>query len=304
MPEKTIGHRTIELSSLDKVFFPGEGLTKGDVVDYYECVADFMLPWLRDRPLAMKRYPDGIEGKSFFQKERPDYFPDWIDHVSVKKEDGTVDQVVCNHAATLVYLANQACLTPHVFLAVTDKPRHPDQLLFDLDPADDGFSSVQFAARALKTLMDEIECPVFCKTSGSRGLHLVVPLDRSADFDRARGLARKIADAVVEREPDRLTTEVRKNARKGRLFIDVLRNAYGQHCVAPYALRARPGAPVATPLDWDEAVSEEMTAQRYTLKNIFRRLSAKQDPWEDLRRRAVSVSALEDRLERLRDQQG
>lgn len=299
MTERKVGNRTLELSNLDKVFFPAEGLTKGDVVDYYERVAEFMLPWLRDRPLAMKRYPDGIGGKSFFQKERPEYFPDWIDHVSVKKEDGTVDQVVCNNAATLVYLANQACLTPHVFLALTDRPRHPDQLLFDLDPSDDDFSSVQFAARTLKTLLDELGCASFCKTSGSRGLHVILPLDRSADFEAARELAKKLAAVVVDREPDRLTTEVRKDARKGRLFIDVLRNSYGQHCVAPYALRARAGAPVATPLDWDEALSGGMSAQRYTIRNIFQRLSRKDDPWGKMKRRAVSVSAVEKRLDEL-----
>jgi bifunctional non-homologous end joining protein LigD len=241
-----VGRRTVEVSNPDKVLFLDDGITKGDLVDYYRRVAEFMLPHLRDHPVAMERYPDGIAGQRIFQKDVPDYFPHWIDRVKVHKEGGTLQQVVCEDAATLAYLANQACITPPVFLSRTDRP---DQLIFDLDPADDDFEEARVAALWLRSLLEELELPAFAKTTGGKGIHLTVPLDRRADFDTVRGFARDAAEELARRHPDRLTTEQRKDKRKGRLYLDVMRNAYAQTAVPPYAVRARPGATVAAPLD-------------------------------------------------------
>lgn len=267
-------------------------MTKGDLVDYYERVADTMLPHLRDRFVSMHRWPDGIEGGDFYQKNAPDYFPDWIRTETVEKEDGTNRQVVIDDAATLVYLADQACVTPHMWLSRAGSPRHPDRMVFDFDPSDDweaSFDAVRWAARRLRAVLEDIGLESWVMTSGSRGLHVHVPLDAKSDFDEVKGLSRDVAELLARRYPDRLTTEVRKKERADRIFIDYLRNEYAQTTVAPYAVRARPGAPVATPIDWDELSASEMGPRRYTVRNIFRRLGRKDDPWREMNQKAQSI---------------
>lgn len=295
----TVGGQTIKLSNHDKVLFPESRLTKGDLVDYYQRIAEVALPYYRDRPLSMHRFPDGIGAEGFFQKDAPDHFPDWIERVKLEKQNGTVNYVLANNAATLVYLANQGCITPHLSLARRDKPNHPDRLIFDLDPSDDDFSKLQDAAKNLKDLLDELDLASFVQTTGSRGLHVVVPLDRSVDFDTARGFARALAECLAERHAGALTIEQRKNKRGDRVFLDYLRNAYGQTAVAPYAVRAIEGGPVATPLRWDEVGAGDLDPQGYTMTNIFRRLAQIDDPWAGLTRRACSIAAALRRLSEL-----
>lgn len=289
--------RTIEVSNPDKVFFPGEGITKGEVVDYYRRVAEVMLPHLEDRPLSMHRFPDGIGAESFFQKEVPDYFPDWVRRVTVRKEGGRVTHVVCEDAPTLVYLADQACLTPHVWLSRADRPDHPDRLVLDLDPPDGGVAETRSAAQATRDLLRELGLECFLMTTGSRGYHVMVPLDRRAGFDTVRGFARRVAQLLVAREPERLTTEHRKNRRGPRVFLDYFRNGYAQTTVAPYSLRARPGAPVATPIDWEELSGTD--PESYTIRNLFRRLAQKHDPWERLPNQGASLTEPARRLDAL-----
>lgn len=295
----TLDGHEIELSSLDKVLFPEAGLTKGDLIAYCRRIADVALPHYRDRPLSMQRFPDGIAAEGFFQKQAPDYFPHWIERVELAKQDGTVSYVVANSAATLVYLANQGCITHHLSLARRDEPERPDRLIFDLDPTDDDFAKVQAAATSLKTLLDELDLPSFVMTTGSRGLHVAVALDRSAVFDEARAFAGDLARCLARREPGALTVEQRKNKRGDKLFLDTLRNAYGQTAVAPYAVRAIEGAPVATPLRWDEVGAGDLTARSYTIENIFRRLAQIEDPWSDIARRGCSIAAARRRLAKL-----
>lgn len=284
------GH-DIELSSRDKVFFPDAGITKGDIVDYYRRIAEVALPHYRDRPLSMQRFPDGIAADGFFQKNAPKYFPEWIETADLAKEDGTVRHVLANSAATLVYLADQGMITPHLGLSRVDAIDAPDRLIFDLDPSDGDFTKVQNAARHIHAALDDLEAPAFVQTTGSRGLHVVVPLDRSADFDAIREAAQRIAETLAARYPDALTVAQRKARRGNRVYLDTGRNAYGQTAVAPYGVRARPGAPVATPLDWDEALAVDMTPQKYTIANIFRRLGNKNDPWAGISRAAISAEA-------------
>jgi bifunctional non-homologous end joining protein LigD len=290
-----VGRRTVEVSNPGKILYP-DGITKGDLVDYYRRVAKRMLPHLRGRPVAMERYPDGIDGQRIFQKDVPDYFPDWIERVKVHKEGGSLQHVVCDQAATLVYLANQACVTPHVFLSRADRLDHPDQLIFDLDPAGDDFEEARLAALALRDLLRELELPSFAKTTGGKGLHLTVPLDRRADFDTVRGFARDVADLLAARQPDRLTTEQRKDKRKGRLYLDAMRNAYAQTAVPPYAARARPSATVATPLDWSEVEDRSLRPSSFTIASALERTG---DPWKDLRRHGRSLSRARRRLNAL-----
>jgi len=245
--------REIELSSLEKVLYPRDGITKGDVVDYYARVADTMLPHVRGRFLSMHRWPDGLDGEGFYQKQAPDHFPDWIRTERVEKEGGSNRQVVVDEPATLVYLAQQACLTPHPWLSRADKPRAPDRMVFDFDPSgEEGFDEVRWAARELRSVLAELDLASFVMTTGSRGLHVHVPLERRAEFDGVKGFARGVARLLADRHDDRLTVEVRKDKRKGRVFVDYLRNEYAQTAVAPYGVRARKDAPVAAPIDWDE----------------------------------------------------
>jgi len=293
------GHR-IELKNLDKAFFPDDGISKGDVVDYYREMAAVMRPHLEDRPLSLQRFPDGIGKDGFFQQDRPDYFPDWIADVALERAgdgDAPVRHVLCNDTASLVYLANQAVLTLHGWLSRASRPRHPDRMIFDLDPPDDDFTAVVFAARRVGELMRAIGLTPHVMTTGSRGLHVVAPLDGSVDFDTVRTLARRMADHLASQHPDRLTVEQRKDKRAGWLYLDVMRNAYGQTAVVPYVLRAKPGAPAATPLDWDELDRSGLGPQRYHLRNIRQRLGQKDDPWKDIGAQVVSAKLARERLQ-------
>lgn len=305
MSERTIDldGQTITLERLGKVLFPDDEITKGDLIDYYRRIAPAALPYLRERPLTMQRFPDGIAAQGFYQKEAPDYFPDWIRRVSIRVEedDEDQDQVVCDDAATLVYLANQAVITPHIWLSRTDKLDQPDKMIFDFDPADDDFDPIRWAARTMRAFLEEVGLQSFVMTTGSRGLHVVVPLDRSQDFDTVRKFARDCAEIVAGRHPERLTTAMRKEQREGRLFLDYLRNAYAQNSVAPYAVRALPGAPVATPLDWQELDDSSLHARTYTMGNIFRRLGQKEDPWRDMMGHAQDLKQATQRLDQVTD---
>lgn len=292
------GNHTIELSRPGKVLFPDDDITKKDLVDYYRKMAGQLLPFLKNRPLVMHRYPDGIFESSFYQKEVPDYFPEWIDTVEIDlRGNGKSSMVMCNNEATLLYLASQASITPHIWLSTSDNPEKPDRIVFDLDPPEDGFELVQNAAKDLKQLFDRMEMHCYAMTTGSEGMHVLVMLDGAADFDDARKFAHMVAERLVGMNPDTYTTETRKDKRRGRLFIDYLRNAYGQTTVAPYAVRARKGAPVATPIDWNEAGKGDMSAQKYHIGNIFRRLSARDDPWSHINKHRYSVSTALKKLE-------
>jgi len=286
-----IDGQEVNVTHADKILFPEDGISKGELIDYYCRVAETMLPHLRGRPVSMLRYPDGIEGKSFYQKQASAYFPDWIHYAAVPKKEGGVNrQVVCDDAATLVYLANQACITPHVFLSRDDRLNFPDRMIFDLDPQDEDFSLVVRGATELRDLLMEAGLTPFVMTTGSRGLHVTVPLLRLADFDDVRYFAQVIAAVLVERDPDRYTTEMSIKKRGDRLFIDTLRNSYAATAVPPYAVRPKPGAPVATPLSWDELDDRKLTSRSYTIRNLFHRLDRIGDPWADIDRHAGRIS--------------
>ena len=298
-----IGAHEIELSNQDKVLFPDDGLTKGDLVRYYSDCSEWVVRHAEGRPLTLHRFPDGIGTDGFYQQDRSDYFPDWIESVAVERSgsDGEVDHVLCNDPATLIYLANQAVITLHGWLSRTPRLSCPDRLVFDLDPPDDDFSAIVTAARQVREALESLELTPFVMTTGSRGLHVVAPLDGGEDFAFVRGFARDLADYLAERFADALTTEQRKDKRRGRLYLDVMRNAQGQTAVLPYAVRAKPGAPIATPLDWDELGNKGMHAQRYTMGNIRRRMAQKDDPWAAMEHHGGNAAAAQRALDRLRD---
>jgi bifunctional non-homologous end joining protein LigD len=296
----TVGRRRVEVSSPDKVLYPDDGITKADLVDYYKQMATHILPYLVDRPIAMERYPDGLAGERIFQKNVPRYFPEWVSRVRIPKQGGSLQHVLVDTPATLVYLANQSCITVHAFLSKADRLHYPDQLIFDLDPPGSEFQLARRIALDLRQLLEEeLRLPSFVKTTGGDGLHLVVPLDRSEDFDQVRSFARDVGLLLSQRDQDRVTIELRKQKRGNRLFVDVMRNAYAQTAVPPYVVRARRAAPVATPLDWEEVRDPRLRPDRFTLRTIFGRLARVPDPWRNLGRRARSLRAARERLERL-----
>ncbi len=292
--------RSIEVSKPDKVLFPDERITKRDLASYYSEMGERMLPHVRERALTMHRYPDGIDGSDFYQKETPDYFPDWIDRRTLPKEDGEVTYVVANDVATLVYLSDQAVITPHVTLSRVDRPEYPDRMIFDLDPPEDSddIDMVRESVKRVGEVLDRLQLNAFLTTTGSRGFHILVPLDRSEAFSDVNDFARDLASAAAKFFPDLLTVAQRKSKRGDRVFVDYLRNAYGQTTFAPYAVRALPGAPVATPLEWSELST---TGPRdYTMSSVRRRLGQKPDPWEELDgRRGQSLATARDELEEM-----
>jgi bifunctional non-homologous end joining protein LigD len=250
-----IGAHTIDISSRDKIFFSQAGLTKGDLIDYYQNVGGVMVPHMKRYGVSMQRFPDGLEGEGFYTKDAPDYFPDWIKTVKIpKREGGSFEAPIVDKPAVLVYLADQAMITLHLYLSRTDNLEHPDKMIYDLDPPADSkeYEAVRQAALDVRALMAELDLRAWVQTTGSKGFHVVVPLDRSLDFDEVRRFARNVALVLVRRHEDKYTLEQRKNKRKGRIFLDTLRNSYGATAVAPYAVRALAGAPVATPLEWQE----------------------------------------------------
>ncbi|MFE4775830.1 non-homologous end-joining DNA ligase [Streptomyces sp. NPDC056713] len=301
-----VGRRTLDIHRPDKVLFPASGsgkeYTKSDLVEYYRAVARFMLPHLRGRPLMLERHPDGIDGPQFMQKNTPDHYPDWIDRVEVPKEGGTVVHTVCEDTATLVYLADQACITLHRWLSRTDRTDRigePDRLVFDLDPPDGGdFTSVRQAARLMGELLDELKLPAGLMTTGSRGLHVVVPLTRRHAFDEVRDFATDVASTLADAHPDDLTIEARKEDRGDRLYLDVQRNAYAQTVVAPFAVRAKPGAPVAVPISWSQLDDPNLDARRWSIADAAEQGRA--DPWAGLMQRGRSLGPARRLLDSLR----
>lgn len=300
--ELVIGGTKVTVSRADKVLFPDDGITKGELVEHYRRVAPLMLPWLRDRPLAFNRYPDGLSGESFFQQAAPNHAPDWVRRVTMPKEGGHLERLICEDEPTLVFLANQAAVTLHSWLSRIDRPERPDQVLFDLDPPQHDFAEACWAACRLRDLLCELDLASLIKTTGGRGLHVMVRLARTHEFDSVRGFALAVAELLAAREPKRLTIEPRKASRQGRLYLDVTRNAYGQHAGAPYSVRARPGAPVATPLDWCELEDRGLRPDSFTLRTIERRL--RDDAWDEMPAPYRSLGPAFDRLQSLRAEAG
>lgn len=295
-----VGRHVIQLSNLEKELFPKDYITKGDLIQYYHNIADIMIPHMKNHPITMQRFPNGITQEGFYQKDISDYFPAWIKSVPVtKQEGGIVRYALCNDAATLIYLANQGCITLHLWLSTKSKLDYPDRLIFDLDASHKDFASVKKTAFLLKDVFETLELVPFVMTTGSRGLHVVVPLKKRDTFDEVRSFARDLAEYLVHEHPDMLTLEMHKEKRKKRIFLDILRNAFGQTGVAPYAVRALPGAPVATPITWQELQKSVSDSQQYTIKNIFRRLGRRDDPWDKFDTQARSLSSARKKLRAL-----
>lgn len=284
-----VGRHAIAVTHGDRLVFAESGITKGEIVEHYRRVAPHMLPHVRGRPVMMQRFPGSDGSAAVYQKAIPSHFPEWIQRVTVPKVGGTVTHVVCEDPATLVYIANQGCITPHVWLSRVGALDRPDRMIIDLDPGAGGVEDARFAAGAARQLLAEAGLVPYLMATGSRGYHVVVPLRPAEGFEEVRAVAFGLAEVLARRAPDRLTTEFHKKDRQGRLFLDCNRNAWAQTAVPVYAVRPKEGAPVAVPLAWEEL--ERTEPDGWTVRTLGRRLEQVPDPWRGFTRHARSLDA-------------
>jgi bifunctional non-homologous end joining protein LigD len=284
------GRHTIEITHPDKAMFERPEVTKRELVRHYESVAAAMAPHIRGRPLALESFPRGTSQRGFFMKSIPSHFPGWVDRAEVPKKGGSLTQVIGGQTATLVYLAGQNVVTPHIWLSRVDALRQPDRLIIDLDPSPGiGFAAVRAAARAAGERLRVAGLVPHAMVTGSRGIHVVCPLRRGPSFPDVHAYARALAEEMVDDDPRHLTLEWRRDDRGARIYLDVNRINYAQHAVAPYAVRARPGAPVAMPIRWDELDDRRLAPDRWTTRTAGRRLADEGDAWKGIARRARTL---------------
>jgi bifunctional non-homologous end joining protein LigD len=282
----------------EKVLFPDDGITKGELASYYETIAPAMLPHIRNRPITMERYPAGIGKKGFMQKDVSKGFPEWLERVEVPKKSGTVNHPIVRDTRSLLWLANQNTITPHVWTSRAPNLYQPDLCVFDLDPSEDDSDALRAAALGLRDLLDELGLPSWVKTSGSKGFHIAVPLDGKARFGEVSGFAHAVATVLVKRDPRRLTLEFSKADRAGRILVDTGRNGYSASFAATYAVRAKAGAPVSAPCTWEELERGEVGPRTFTLRTMADRIAPVGDLWSDMRRRKRSLRRAMEKLRR------
>jgi len=287
------GARAVAITHPEKVLFPESGITKGELCSYYEALAPLMLPHVAGRPITMERYPAGIANKGFIQKDVSKGFPSWLERVAIDKrsakEPGVVHYPLANDAPSLLWLANQNSITPHVWTARAPSLDRPDLCVFDLDPAGEDAGALRAAALLVRDLLVELELPSFVKTSGSKGFHIVVPLGGEAGFDDVWRFAHGAGALLVKRAPALLTQEFIKTDRGGRIFVDTARNAPGATFAAVYAVRPKPGAPVSAPCTWEEVAGGAVGPRSFTLRSTPARIAEVGELWQGLenQRRAL-----------------
>jgi bifunctional non-homologous end joining protein LigD len=266
----------------EKVLFPDDGITKGELAAYYETLAPVILPHLRGRPLTMERYPAGIGKEGFWQKDVSKGFPQWLQRVDVPKKDGIVHHPIVTDTQSLLWVTNQNTVTHHVWASRAPDLHHPDVCVFDLDPSVDDAAAVRATALDLRDLLAEFALRSWVKTSGSKGFHIVVPLDGSATMGDAARFAHGVGSLFVSRFPERLTQEFAKVDRGGRIYVDTGRNGYSATFAAAYTVRAKPGAPVSAPCTWEEIERGDVEPRTVTLRNMPARIAAVGDLWGDM----------------------
>ena len=281
----------------EKVLFPDDGITKGELAAYYEAIAPVMVPHIRNRPVTMERYPAGIDKKGFWQKSVTKGFPDWLERVDVPKKDGVVHHPLVTDTQSLLWVTNQNTITQHVWVSRVPKLYYPDVCVFDLDPSrDDEPDVLRAAALALRDLLDELGLPSWVKTSGSKGFHIVVSLDGSARTGEVARFAGAVGKLLVARDPDHLTQEFSKADRGGRILVDTGRNGYSATFAAAYTVRAKPGAPVSAPCTWDEVESGAVGPRTFTLRTMGERIKKVGDVWQNIQKRKRSLADASARL--------
>ena len=279
----------ITITHPEKILFPDDGITKGELAAYYEAIAPAMLPHLVGRPVTMERYHRGIGAKGFFQKDVSRGFPDWLERAEVPKKGGVVRHPIVRDARGLLWLANQNSITPHVWTSRVPNLSHPDVCVFDLDPSDDRPEVLRTATLALRDLLRELGLASWVKTSGSKGFHILVSLDGAAGFGEVARFAHAVAAVLVARDPAHLTQEFSKADRGGRIYVDTGRNGWSATFAAAYAVRAKPGAPVSAPCTWDEIERGEVGPRTFTVRTMAARMAACGDLWAELPRQRQSL---------------
>ena len=284
----------------EKVLFPDDGITKGELAGYYESIAPIMLPHLRGRPVTMERYPAGIGSEGFWQKNVSRGFPEWLERIAVPKKGGTVHHPLVTNTRALLWMVNQNAITPHVWVSRVPKLRYPDVCVFDLDPSrEDDPDTLRAAALGVRDLLNEIGLPSWVKTSGSKGFHIVLSLDGKSDTGEVARFAHEVGTVLVKRDPRRLTQEFSKADRGDRILIDTGRNGYSATFAAAYAVRAKPGAPVSAPCTWAEIERGAVSPRALTLRTMADRIEKVGDLWSDMPRRRRALGRAAARLRRL-----
>lgn len=299
MTKIKVGSYIIDITNKEKIYFPKDNITKDDLIDYYVKISTYMLKHIKDRPIMMQRFPEGILGQSFYQKNSADYFPSWIKTIKIPKSDGYTNFVLCQNTATLIYLANLGTITFHTWLSRFNALDNPDKLIFDLDPSTTDFSKVIKLALLLKELLEQTGLTPYVMTTGSHGLHVVVPIIPKVDFKYSKMFADNCANILLKQHPELVTLQLRKDKRENKIFIDTLRNQFGATAVAPYSVRPYPKAPIATPLEWHELQDPKLKSQTYNIVNIFDRLEKLEDPWKDIFKKKKSLTAAWAKLEKI-----
>jgi bifunctional non-homologous end joining protein LigD len=283
----------------EKVMFPDDGITKGDLAAYYEAVAQVMLPHIKGRPITMERYPAGIGKKGFWQKDVSKGYPDWLERVEVPKKDGVVHHPVITDVRSLLCVTNQNTITQHVWISRVPELYYPDICVFDLDPSKDDAASVRAAAIGLRDLLEELGLPSWVKTSGSKGFHIVVPLDGKSKMGDVARFADAVGRLFVSHAPDHLTQEFAKADRKGRIYVDTGRNGYSATFAAAYTVRAKRGAPVSAPCSWEELERGEVEPTSFDLRTMPARIDQVGDLWAGMARRRRSLKGPIEKLKRM-----
>jgi bifunctional non-homologous end joining protein LigD len=282
--------REVKLTHPDREIWPGDGITKRELYDYFGAIAEVMLPHVRDRPVSMQRFRGSVEDGGFFMKEVPKGAPDWVQTVEVPKRGGVVHHVLANDRETLQWLAQQGCVTPHVFTERADRLDRPDRLVVDLDPSHEDFAAVRRAAQVVGEGFRAAGLEPFAMVTGSRGIHVVTPLKRTRSTEDVYAWIRAFAAELAAAHDAELTTEFHKDRRDDRIYLDVARNGVAQTVVPPYAPRPRPHAPVATPLRWAELDDGNLKPDAWTLRTIGGRLDELGgDPWKDINMSAAAL---------------
>jgi bifunctional non-homologous end joining protein LigD len=287
------------ISHPEKVLFPADGITKSDLAAYYEAMAPFALPHVRGRPVTMERYPAGIDKQGFWQKDVSKGMPDWLKRVEVPKKDGVVHYPVITDVRSIMWMANQNAVTQHVWTSRLPRLNYPDLCLFDLDPIAQDPPAVRAAALDLRDLLEELGLPSWVKTSGSKGFHIVTPLNGKAGLDTVSEFASLVGAVFVRRAPERLTLEFKKVDRRGRIYVDTGRNGFSATFAAAYTVRAKPGAPVSAPCTWQEVERGEVEPQTFTLRNVPARVAAIGDLWAEMLRKERSLTRPIEKLRRM-----
>lgn len=297
----TFGTKKLKVTNFDKVYWPDEGITKGELIKYYLDVSDYILPYLKNRPQSLNRFPNGIKGASFYHKDMEvDQLPSWAKTAKLysKANDHEIDYLICNDIPTLLYMANLGCIEINPWHSRYNKPDFPDYMMLDLDPGDISFKEVVNTALVIKEISDELKISSYCKTSGATGLHIYFPLGAKYDYDQVKIFAEILANLTHSRIPSVTTVERTVSKRGNKIYVDFLQNRKGQTIAAPYSVRPRPHATVSTPLEWNE-VNHNLSPEMFTMKNIIPRLEKKGDLWKGIFENPLNLGQVLKSIEKL-----